>query len=201
MENKETNSSEHFKVTIFGSARIKQQDDLWQQIFKLAKMIAAEGKDVVTGGGPGLMEAASEGHFAGDKAGKFYSIGLQIKLPHEQRDANHLDIKKEFEYFSGRLDEFMRLSNIVVVAPGGIGTLLELMYTWQLEQVGKIKKVPIILMGKHWLGLLKWVEKEILSRKLIEKADLELLHVVETPEEAMDIIRTANKKFRFEQKN
>ena len=124
---------EHFRVTIFGSARLKSDDPRYKQIQSLAKMVAKEGFDVVTGGGAGIMEAANKGHKEGRKGNKdIHSFGLNIKLPMEQVANKHLDIKKDFERFSNRLDYFMYLSNIVVVAPGGIGTLLELYYTWQL---------------------------------------------------------------------
>ena len=121
---------ERFRVAIFGSARIKENDSRYKQIYTLAKMIAAEGFDVVTGGGPGIMEAANKGHKDGRKKGKIvHSFGLNIVLPKEQTANKHLDIKKDFERFSERLDYFMYLSNVVVVAPGGVGTLLEFFYT------------------------------------------------------------------------
>lgn len=120
----------HFRVAIFGSARIKKGDPIYELVYTLAKMISKSGMDIVTGGGPGLMNAASEGHHAGQKGNKLHSIGLRINLPKEDKQATHLDVKKEFHRFSNRLDNFMRLSNIVVVASGGVGTLLELFYTW-----------------------------------------------------------------------
>jgi len=138
---------DNFRVVIFGSARIKEGTKEYERIFNLARMIGKEGMDVVTGGGPGLMDAAMSGHNVGRKDGKGHEIGLQIKLPHEQQDSKHFDVKEEFERFSDRLDTFASLANVIVVAPGGIGTALELFYTWQLAQVNHTCKTPIILVG------------------------------------------------------
>jgi len=149
----------HFRVAIFGSARIQENDPRYNEIYRLAKMIAAEGIDIVTGGGPGIMEAANKGHRDGRKNGDTHSLGLTIKLPREQESNRHLDIKEDFDRFSDRLDHFMYLSNVVVVAPGGVGTMLEFFYTWQLVQVKHICDIPIILLGDMWPELVKWIEK------------------------------------------
>ena len=162
----------HFRVAIFGSARILPNDPQYNQIYRLARMIAAEGMDVVTGGGPGIMEAANKGHKEGRKNNDNHSIGLNINLPHEQMNNPHLDIKRQFDHFSDRLDHFMSLSNIVVVAAGGIGTLLELFYTWQLTQVQHICNTPIILLGKMWKPLIDWIEKYPLKKRLISPEDM-----------------------------
>jgi predicted Rossmann-fold nucleotide-binding protein len=155
-----------------------------------------EGVDVVTGGGPGIMEAANKGHKEGRKKGKhIHSFGLNIQLPMEQDYNKHLDIKKDFERFSERLDYFMYLSNIVVVAPGGIGTLLELFYTWQLIQVNHICSIPIVFMGRMWPPLIKWVEKWPLKRKLMDKHDMHPLFLANNCTEAMTIIKRAHKEF------
>jgi uncharacterized protein (TIGR00730 family) len=198
----------HFRVAIFGSARLSKGDVRYKQVFSLAKMIALCGMDIVTGGGPGLMDAASRGHHAGRKEKKAskkncessssssssssksaHSIGLTINLPMEQNDGYHLDIKKDFNRFSNRLDSFMELSNAVVVAPGGIGTLLELLYTWQLVQVKHICETPIILLGAHWQGLLDWIKKEMARKKLMSMSDFNNVFVVRTASCAMRIIK------------
>jgi len=181
----------HFRVAIFGSARIRKGDRTFNLVHKLAKMIAAEGIDIVTGGGPGLMDAASRGHHKGDPKHESKSIGLTIKLPKEQKEAYHLEIKKDFDKFSGRLDHFMYLSNVVVVAPGGVGTMLEFLYTWQLVQVHKICEIPIILLGSQWKGLLEWIIRNPVKKKLISKQDLEFIFPVTNCEQAMNIINTA----------
>ena len=179
----------HFRVAIFGSARIKKDDARYKQVFRLAKMIAEEKMDIVTGGGPGLMNAASKGHHAGRKGKRLHSIGLTIKIPNEQFIGYHLDIRKDFKRFSGRLDKFMELSNAVVVAPGGIGTLLEFFYTWQLIQVKHICETPIILLGENWQGLLAWIKKEMLRKKLMSKEDFKSIFVVKNNQEAMKLLR------------
>jgi len=188
-----------FRVVIFGSARIEKGDANWNLIYHLAKRIAQEGIDIVTGGGPGLMNAASEGHYAGDISKNVNSIGLQIILPKKQRNAEHLDIMKEFSRFSERLDNFIELANVVVVAPGGIGTLLEFLYTWQLMQVKMISHIPIILLGEIWQEFFKWVKKELLENHFIDQGDVELLVLVKGNEEALNIIKKTHEKFDAQQ--
>ena len=180
----------HFRVAIFGSARIKEYDPIYQEIYKLAHMIASENIDVVTGGGPGIMKAANKGHMDGRKTcDKTKSIGLNIRIPREQKPNRHLDIKKEFHHFSGRLDTFMVLSDVVVVASGGVGTLLEFIYTWQLVQVKQICNIPIILLGDMWADFLKWVEKYPLKQKFLEKKDLNHIFIAKDSLDSFRIIK------------
>jgi len=179
----------HFRVTIFGSARIRPGDPEFMEVYELAKLIAQENIDIVTGGGPGLMLAASKGHCDGRTDDTSKCIGLNITIPHEQKPNRHLDVKQEFHRFSNRLDTFMALSNAVVVAPGGVGTLLELMYTWQLVQVKHICHIPIILMGEQWNAFLQWVSKYPLKRGLLDKKDMELLIYAEDYQETMKVIK------------
>lgn len=186
---------EHFRVAIFGSARIKPNDPRYNQIYVLAKMIAAEGMDVVTGGGPGLMEAANKGHKEGRKSKKVHSLGLNIALPMEQETNKHLDVQKDFNRFSNRLDYFMKLSNVVVVAPGGIGTLLELMYTWQLMQVEHTCDHPIILLGDMWRPFINWIEQWPLKKKLMNESDMMPIFLAGHCRAAMKIIRKAHHDF------
>lgn len=185
----------HFRVVIFGSARIKEGTKQYKQIYNLAKLIGAEGYDVVTGGGPGLMDAAMSGHFDGRKDSSVHGIGLQIKLPKEQADSKHLDVKAEFSRFSERLDTFMMLANVVVVAPGGVGTLLELLYTWQLMQVKQTCKIPIILLGDMWPEFLAWIKKWPLKHKLLDNVDFDLIYLAKDSGEAMQHIIVAHKEF------
>jgi len=190
---KEEISKEHFRVAIFGSARIKRNDKNYQMIYDLSKKIGAENIDIVTGGGPGIMEAANKGHRAGS-TGTSHSFGLLIQLPKEQRTNNSLDIKRNFSKFTSRLDSFADLSNVFIVAPGGIGTTLELFYIWQLTQVKKLREeVPIILIGPMWSDLIKWVKKWQLKRRFIDRKDLDGIFFAKTPEEAMKIINKAHK--------
>ncbi len=185
-----------FRVTIFGSARIKRGTLIYNQLRKLARLLGERGIDVVTGGGPGLMEAANQGHKIGSKKTGARSIGIGIKLPSEQGFNKHLDIKKEFKKFSRRLDVFMALSNVVVVAPGGVGTLLELFYTWQLVQVKRIKNIPIIMLGKQWPALIKWFKKYPLKSKFFEKKDINLLFLAKDCDETIKIIDKAYKGYK-----
>ncbi|MCK5561578.1 MAG: LOG family protein [Thermoplasmata archaeon] len=187
---------EHFRVTIFGSARIKEEDPIYQEIYELSKKIAAENIDVVTGGGPGLMAAANKGHKDGRKSDDVQSIGLNIVLPHEQQANRHLDIKREFEKFSERLDHFMKLSNAIIVAPGGVGTLLEFFYAWQLIQVKKKEHIPIIMLGDMWPELLKWIEYYPLNRKLLDVQDINHIQVAKTIDEAFAIIKNYHERFK-----
>jgi len=189
-----------FRVSVFGSARIKKNEKLYKDVFDFAKTIGENGYDIITGGGPGLMEAGNAGHEAGDKDNKADSIGLIIKLPWEPKLNKHLELKKQFEKFSKRLDHFMALSSAVVVMPGGIGTCLELFYTWQLVQVQHIEPIPIILVGKMWKELMKWVEKYPLKNGLISPKDMKVIHIVKDNKEAMKIVEKEFAKFKKKNK-
>ncbi len=179
----------HYRVTIFGSARIKQGDPRWALVYSIAKLLAEEGIDIVTGGGPGLMEAASAGHHVGRKEKGLQSIGLRIALPFEEKESFHLDIKQEFTRFSDRLDKFMELSHAVIVAPGGIGTMLELFYAWQLVQVRHVQGVPIILLGERWRELIAWLRRELLDEQLMDERDFDYIYLATTCDEALELIR------------
>lgn len=184
-----------FRVTIFGSARIKGNNKVYKNVFNLAKDIGKHGFDLVTGGGPGLMEAANAGHAAGDKKKRSDNIGLAIKLPSEQHDNEYLELTRHFAKFSDRLDNFMALSSCVVVMPGGVGTCLEFFYTWQLIQVGHINPIPIILVGEMWHKLMKWVKKYPLKNNLINPREMKCVHIAKNNKEAMKIIMSTHKKF------
>lgn len=182
-----------FRVSIFGSARTEPGDDLYKKVFNIAKEIGENKWDIVTGGGPGLMDAANAGHEAGDPNNESDSIGLTIELPFEAHANKHLDLQKHFAHFSGRLDHFMVLSNAVIVTPGGIGTCLELFYTWQLTQVKHICPIPIICFGKQWHELIKWVKEWPLKDGLISPEDLNNVYCVSSQEEVMKILHNIYK--------
>ncbi len=184
-----------FRVSIFGSARIKEGDPMYQETHDLAYALAEMGVDLVTGGGPGLMEAASVGHRAGDKESKVDSIGLNIRLPFEQKPNDSLDVVENHDRFSTRLDEFMLLSNVVVVMPGGIGTCLELFYTWQLLQVNHIKNIPVIVVGDMWEQLLNWVKNYPLQAGFMNPEDMDFVVSVEKGSEALEIIKGLKAQF------
>ncbi|MEK6818982.1 MAG: LOG family protein [Nanoarchaeota archaeon] len=193
--------SKHFRVAIFGSARIKKEDKVYKNVYLLAKLLAERGIDVVTGGGPGLMEAANSGHKTESKITNAHSIGLGIKLPKEQKFNKSLDYQETFMRFTNRLDEFMLLSNAVVVADGGVGTLLELFYTWQLVQTNKICHIPIILMGDMWPDLIKWLKRWPLKRKYFEKKDLDLLFLAKDYNDVIRAIDEVHREFKKGNKN
>ena len=186
---------DRFTVAIFGSARIKDDKPMYKKVYNLAKMLGERDIDVVTGGGPGLMKAANSGHKFGSKETMARSIGLGIKLPKEQKFNSYLDETETFMRFTNRLDNFMLLSNAVVVASGGVGTLLELFYTWQLVQVKHKKDIPIILYGDMWPGLLKWLKMRPLRKGYFGIEDYKLLYYAKTEKEAMELIDKAHKKF------
>jgi uncharacterized protein (TIGR00730 family) len=181
----------HYRVAIFGSARIKEGDHEYNDVFTIARGLAEAGMDVVTGGGPGIMQAANAGHKSASKG--THSIGLNIRLPFEQDDNKFLDIKKDFDRFSNRLDAFMSLSDAVVVATGGIGTILELFYTWQLVQVQHLCETPIILFGEMWGPLLEWMENDVQNRGLFDPKDMHNLFHIKTTDKVIEFIRKVHK--------
>lgn len=186
----------HFRVAIFGSARIRIDEPAYDEVYKLAHMLGAEHIDIVTGGGPGIMQAACKGHREGRKTDISHSIGLNIDIPAEQKPNRYLDIKKDFHRFSKRLDTFMVLSNAIVVAPGGVGTLLELAYAWQLVQVKHICNIPIILLGEMWAEFLKWVEKQPLEKGFLSQKDLQHLFVAKDSFQAFRIIKRFHEGYK-----
>ena len=186
---------EHFRVAIFGSARIKPEDEIYKNTFELAQAIGKHDMDVVTGGGPGLMEAANYGHKMGSDP-EFKSIGLTIELEHENAGNKHLDIKEHFQRFAERLETFMQLSNIVVVMPGGIGTALELFYSWQLVQVGKVDRIPIILHSDAWHKIRDWVRDNLLEDGFISPEDMDYVYCVQNNEEAIELIEEFHTQFK-----
>lgn len=186
----------HFRVAVFGSARIQPGDKDYKAVFNLAKKIGQNGYDIVTGGGPGLMEAANAGHEAGDKKKRADSIGLTIMISSEEKPNRHLELKKHFDKFSNRLDHFMTLSNVVVVMPGGIGTCLELFYSWQLTQVKHICPIPIIVVGTAWKKLIEWVKKYPLQQGLVSPEDFNNIHVVRNEKEAFEAVEEAYEQFK-----
>ena len=180
--------TEFYRVSIFGSARIKPDTKEYKGVYTLAKELAENGADIVTGGGPGLMEAANAGVKEGSSS-KSKSFGIRIDLPFEATPNEHLDIKFYHKRFSSRLDEFMRISH------AGIGTLLELLYTWQLIQVNHISARPIILVGDMWNGFFDWIKSEPLKAQLLDKADLDNIIIVKNVHEVTKLLKPEIKAF------
>src|SRR5262245_58813693 len=150
---------DRYRVTIFGSARVKPGTFGYEETQRVAAALAAMGCDIITGGGPGLMQAANEG--AAQSTGRVQSVGIRVDLPFEQ-DVNAF-VTEAFEHrtFFTRLHQFVIASDAFVVAPGGIGTVLEMMLIWQLLQVGHLDKAPLILVGGMWPGLVDWARKSM----------------------------------------
>lgn len=188
-----------YRICIFGSARIKPNSPIYSDVKELATLLARQGIDILTGGGPGLMEAANDGAQKGkrDKGSKSLSYGISIELEWEPVPNPHLDVKRHHQKFSSRLDDFMRLSHAVVVTPGGIGTVLELMFAWQLVQVKHLKPRPIVLMGENfWQGIIDWMREYPLKRGLVGLKDFDHICIVDSPREVFDIIARHHKEFQ-----
>ena len=179
---------ERYRVAIFGSARAQPGTFVYSEVKRVAAALAELGCDIVTGGGPGLMQAANEGAAL---AGGAASVGIRIELPFEQ-DANPF-VSHAFEHgtFFTRLQHFVIASDAYVVVPGGIGTVLELMMVWQLLQVRHVDNVPLILVGKMWQGLVDWAAKSMLdpAQPLASPQDLQMPICVDTADEAIAIVR------------
>ncbi len=175
-------------VSVFGSARTKPHEAYYQIAEEIAAKLVRHGYGVITGGGPGIMEAANKG--AKSENGK--SVGLNIDLPLEQGGNIYIDPDKmiSFDYFFVRKVMFVKYSQGFVVMPGGFGTLDELFEAMTLIQTKKIGQFPIVLVGKkYWQGLLDWIKETLLEREqTISSGDLDLVHLVETPTEAVNII-------------
>ena len=174
-------------VTIFGSARIKVDDPYYKASVAIAKGLAQHNLAVITGGGPGVMEAANKG--AAQGGGK--SVGLNIELPHEQTGNRFANIPIHFHYFFARKVSFVKYSLGFVFMPGGFGTLDEFFEVLTLVQTERIPQFPLILFGRsHWQGLLRWLKKELeVNHKYISPGDLDLVVVSDSPEEVVQIIR------------
>ncbi|MFN3652389.1 MAG: LOG family protein [Armatimonadota bacterium] len=190
----------NYRVCIFGSARIQPKDPLYHRVFHIAQLLSEQGIDVVTGGGPGLMAAANRGVLA-SKRRRSTSYGLPLDLPTLVEPANrHLDIKSSHKRFSSRLDEFIRLSHAVVVAPGGIGTLLELMYVWQLLQLNTVEPRPVVLLGEeYWGGLMQWMREAPLAEGLINPRDMEYMTIADEPADVVRVLCEDYQRFRERQ--
>jgi uncharacterized protein (TIGR00730 family) len=172
-------------VSIFGSARIKADNPWYQRTVDIARLLSDCGFSVISGGGPGIMQAANEGAFAG----KSLSIGLNIQLPHEQTGNPYQDMGISFKYFFNRKLAFVRTSVALVCMPGGFGTLDELTEALTLIQTGKSRRMPIILVGREfWGGLHDWMRNALLRDKLISPGDIELMQILEEPQEIVDAI-------------
>lgn len=174
-------------VTIFGSARVKQSNPYYKMAEEIAYQLVQQGYGVITGGGPGIMEAGNRG--ANRAKGK--SVGLNIYLPHEQKGNIYIDPDKliTFDYFFVRKVMFVKYSQGFIVMPGGFGTLDELTEALTLIQTKKIGRFPIVLVGKkYWGGLIDWIKRVLVAEKMVDEEDLELFELVDAPEDAVKVI-------------
>jgi len=172
-------------VSIFGSARVGPESPEYQMAERLARMLVERGYAVITGGGPGIMEAANKG--AAEAGGQ--SVGLNIELPFEQKPNPYANLQLNFRYFFVRKVMFVKYAIAYVVMPGGFGTVDELFEALTLIQTNKIKPFPVILMVKrYWEGLMKWIKETVLQEGKICQKDVDLFHLTDDPEEVVDIV-------------
>jgi len=178
-------------ITLFGSARLKPDHKMYQKAEKTGELLVKNGYAVITGGGPGIMEAGNRGAFMA----KGESIGLNIELPFEQKPNAFIKTLINFHYFFCRKVMFVKYAKAVVVFPGGYGTLDELFESLTLVQTGRMSKVPVILFGSYyWKGLEAWMKDTILGEKCIDANDLYLYKIVDEPEEVLKVINAYYKK-------
>jgi uncharacterized protein (TIGR00730 family) len=178
-------------VSIFGSARVKPDSPYYELTKKIAFALSNAGYNIVSGGGPGIMQAANEGA----QPGPSLSVGLNIQLPHEQHGNPYQDLSLSFRYFFNRKLMFVRASMALVCMPGGFGTLDELFEVLTLVQTGKARRIPIILVGtEFWGGLIDWIENRLKVEGMIGEDDPKLIRLIEDPDEIVAAI------FRFYEK-
>jgi uncharacterized protein (TIGR00730 family) len=182
---------DRFRVTIFGSARTKPGTFVYDEVKRVAAALTEMGCDIITGGGPGLMQAANEGASSVSAGGTNRSVGIRVDLPFEQ-DANPF-VEQAFTHgtFFTRLHHFVLASDVFVVAPGGIGTVLEAMMVWQLLQVRHIADTPLIFVGKMWGELVEWARQHMLHTDppLANATDMDIPRCLATGDEAVALIR------------
>src|SRR5512145_1086136 len=175
-------STIHPAVSIFGSARTRPDHPYYQLTEEIARLLSDAGFSVISGGGPGIMEAANKGAFYG----KSPSVGLNIQLPHEQHNNPYQNISQTFQHFFARKVMFVKFASAYVVMPGGFGTLDELMEALTLVQTGKTRRMPIILVhSAYWSGLVEWMRGTLVSERMIDPEDLGLLQVIDDPAEVV----------------
>jgi uncharacterized protein (TIGR00730 family) len=172
-------------VSIFGSARVLPGSNYYHLTEKIARLLSDAGFSVVSGGGPGVMEAANKGAFEG----KSLSIGLNIQLPHEQTTNSYQDISQSFRHFFTRKYMFVKVAAAYVVMPGGFGTLDELLEALTLIQTGKSPRIPLILVGtEFWTGLLDWFYSRLVEEGMICPEDMNLIQIIDEPERVVSAI-------------
>ncbi|MEZ5306486.1 MAG: TIGR00730 family Rossman fold protein [Pyrinomonadaceae bacterium] len=174
-------------VSIFGSARTKEDNEYYAAARETGRLLAEAGFEVITGGGPGIMEAANRGAFEA----RGVSVGCNIELPFEQQPNPYQSLELTFKYFMIRKTMFIKYSNAYVIFPGGFGTMDEVFEALTLIQTRKIRNFPVVLYGSsYWKGLLSWLTSTMLSEGNINPEDLELMHLTDSPSDAVDFIKS-----------
>jgi len=182
----ETLSGVNHAVSIFGSARVKAGEPYYEKTVVLARRLAQEGFSVITGGGPGIMEAANKG--AAEGGGK--SVGMNIRLPFEQKPNPYANIHIDYKYFFIRKVMFVKYALAYIILPGGFGTLDELFEAFTLIQTKRIRSFPVILVGSEfWKGLLDWIRKTLIREGMIQQEDLHYFQIIDDPEEVVRHIK------------
>jgi uncharacterized protein (TIGR00730 family) len=182
----ETLSQVYPAVSMFGSARVKPGDPTYEQAVEIARLLVQNGFNVISGGGPGVMEAANKG--AAEAGGK--SIGLNIQLPYEQKPNPFANVRLDFRYFFIRKVMFVKYAVAYIILPGGFGTLDELTEAITLIQTKRIKPFPVILVNRnYWKGLLDWLRKVVCPDCMISSGDMDIFQVIDEPEEAVRAIK------------
>jgi uncharacterized protein (TIGR00730 family) len=178
-------------ITVFGSARVSEGDPAYATAREIGRLLAEDGYAVITGGGPGVMEAANRGC----QEGGGLSVGCNIELPHEQDINPYVDLGVEFRYFFARKTMFVKYADGFVILPGGYGTLDEMMEALTLIQTGKIRHFPVVLVGSaFYAGFLEWIKAKLLGEGMISPDDLDLIQVTDDPKEVVEIVRKAGRR-------
>jgi uncharacterized protein (TIGR00730 family) len=182
---------QNYRVTIFGSARLKPGSFAYDRVKELAAELSRMGCDIMSGGGPGLMQAANEGALSVDPEALQRSVGIRVQLPFEQEINPFVGAAYEHQTFFSRLHHFMIISDAFIVVPGGIGTLLELSLAWQLLQVRRLYNTPLIFVDRMWSELVEWGRRSMLQpgSELASEIDFTIPDCVETIEEAVAVVR------------
>jgi uncharacterized protein (TIGR00730 family) len=194
---------ERYRVTIFGSARAKPGTFVYDEVKRVAAALAEMGCDIVTGGGPGLMQAANEGAASVNAPQHDRSVGIRVELPFEQEVNPFVEQAFEHKTFFTRLHHFVLTSDAYVVSPGGIGTVLELMLVWQLLQVKHLHDTPLILVGKMYAELVEWARTHLLKPELplASPKDMTIPRCVNTADEAIALLREHHTRWLAEKKD
>ena len=192
---------ERYRVTVFGSARTQSGHWVYQEVKRMCADLSAMGCDIVTGGGPGLMQAANEGAQEAGAAERVQSVGIRVELPFEQEVNPFVVQAFEHQTFFTRLHQFVLMSDAFIVAPGGIGTVLESTMIWQLLQVRHLHDTPLIFAGQMWKGLVDWATRMMLRPgfELANAEDMKIPRCVDNAEQAIAIVREHHARWRITQ--